>query len=236
MKNSYNKAYKKYQGSKGLYYLVDPESLKLRKKVIDQWSKFLTTDSYEIISSTLIPLEVLKNSGHLKHQNQLFKVGEDLCLRPETAQSIFANLREIRRELKGFPLRLHQIGKAYRKEKSTRGGIFRRNEFEQLELEILCDEDHCFFQEYLSRLNSFFKNLGLKTTFIEVSKEERPHYSNKTIDIYDQNQEIELGCLNDRGKNDLYDFSQKEKENLKIFEVSLGLDRIVELINKNLKS
>ena len=174
-------------------------------------------------------------SNHLENfKDQIFSTN-NFCLRPETAQSIFANLKELKHEIKGMPLKIYQIGKAYRNQKTTRDGKFRMCEFEQMELEILDHKSKIFnLEHYKNVLNQFFKDLNLQVKFIELSEDERPHYALKTIDLYvkseDLKKEIEVGCINYRGNYDLYDFSEKQKQNYVIYEISLGLDRIVNCI------
>ena len=78
----------------------------------------------------------------------------------------------------------------------------------------------------MANIKTFFLKLNMDVSYHEIM-DQRPHYSQKTIDIYYKG--IEIGCINDRGQHDLYSFTQKEKEGLKLVELSLGLDRIIEL-------
>lgn len=236
MVNGYHKSYKNYENSKGLFFIVDKKVLDLRKRIIELWESIIAYDSNEVLTPTLVPLKVLEESKHLNtHGDQIFKVNSNLCLRPETAQSIFSNIKTIRRHISGSPLKIHQCGRAYRNEKSTRGGAYRRNQFEQLELEVYCEKPYDFFQIYTPKVIEFFSKLGITTCLFEVPANKRPHYSKMTIDIYDVEKKIQLGCLNDRGNHDLYVLNEDERANKNVYEISLGLDRIVQLIiNKNL--
>lgn len=226
----YNKAYDSYKDSKGLYYLVSPEWTLARTKVIECWINTIGLNAVEYIGPTLVPTEVLSRSGHLNQfKEEIFRIeGEDLCLRPETAQSLFVNLKSIRRTLKGNPLRLYQIGRSFRNERSTRDGSLRKCEFEQLELHVIAKPDWDFVTEYTPVLNEFFSKLGLNPSWIEV--QDRPHYSSKTIDFYVQG--VEVGCINYRGQHDLWALSQKERANLCVYEISLGLDRLVHFADR----
>lgn len=224
---SYTKSFESYSDVKGLYYLVDPQTVKKRHRLIDLWIKHFGQESYQIISSNLVPLEVLEKSGHLADfKDQIFKIeGVSLALRPETGQGTFPNLKTIRHQLKGMPLKLWCVGSAFRNEKSTRDGKLRRNEFEQIQLHVLSSKNYDFFKQELDQIKDFFKSLNMQIELRQI--EQKPHYSNRTIDIYHKN--IEIGCINDRGQHDLYSFSEKERENLKLSELSIGLDRIIEL-------
>ena len=186
--------------------------------------KYLCSDAYQIIAPNLVPIEVLEKSGHISEfKDQIFIVSKNLALRPETAQSLFCNLRIIRKNLKGWPLKIHQIGRAYRNQKSTRDGALRKNEFEQLELEILGPSDYDFKNIYQKRLDDFFKSLNLNPEYIEVK--EKPHYALHTYDLLIDS--VQIGTLNYRGTHDLKQFSEKEKSNLGVYQISLGLDRII---------
>ena len=100
-------------------------------------------------------------------------------------------------------------------------------EFEQIELVCLAKKGYSFFETYLPRIANFFKSLDLKVKFKELL-EDKPHYSLKTIDLIVG--PLEIGCINDRGDNDLWAFSEKEKAQYNLFEISLGLSRLLQII------
>jgi len=112
-----------------------------------------------------------------------------IYLRPETAQGIFVNFRNVMRSSrKKIPFGIGQIGKAFRNEITPGNFIFRTREFEQMELEFFCapgedDAWHTYWKEYsynfLLALNIKRENLRLH----EHSAEELAHYSKATTDI-----------------------------------------------------
>lgn len=111
-------------------------------------------------------------------------------LRPETAQGIFTNYKNV---LDSFyptlPFGLAQQGKAFRNEISPRDFIFRSREFEQMEIEYFIDPDkwEVEFAKLLALVHEFLENkIGLDATKIhelDVPENDRAHYSRKTIDI-----------------------------------------------------
>lgn len=110
-------------------------------------------------------------------------------LRPETAQGIFTNYRNV---LDSFypdlPFGIAQQGKAFRNEISPRDFIFRSREFEQMEIEYFVHPDKWeeAFEALLKDIHEFLNALGLTEDCIhelEVQESDRAHYSKRTIDI-----------------------------------------------------
>jgi glycyl-tRNA synthetase len=169
-------------------------------------------------------------------------------LRPETAQSIFVqfkNILEISR--KKLPFGIAQIGKAFRNEINPRNFTFRSREFEQMELEYFCrPEQGMELLEYWKEERlTFYENIGIprsKLHVLTVPDEERAFYSKGTYDIeYDfpfGRQELEGVAY----RTD-YDLSQHQKASGKsleyfdeeskqrfiphVIEPSAGVDRTV---------
>lgn len=110
-------------------------------------------------------------------------------LRPETAQGIFTNFKNVVDSFyPDLPFGLAQQGKAFRNEISPRDFIFRSREFEQMEIEYFVDPEHweTSFDELLQSTHVFLERLGLKAEDIhelDVPEADRAHYSKKTIDI-----------------------------------------------------
>lgn len=110
-------------------------------------------------------------------------------LRPETAQGIFTNYKNVVDNFyPNLPFGLAQQGKAFRNEISPRDFIFRSREFEQMEIEYFVNPDNWqeAFDELLASTHDFLHSLGLKSEDIhelDVPEEDRAHYSKKTIDI-----------------------------------------------------
>ena len=112
-------------------------------------------------------------------------------LRPETAQGIFVNFKNIldtaRQKL---PFGIAQIGKAFRNEITPGNFIFRTREFEQMEIEYFFNPDKTKWEEKFDQWLEDFKNwmneIGIdkeKLFFHNIEKEELAHYSKKTIDV-----------------------------------------------------
>lgn len=94
-----------------------------------------------------------------------------IYLRPETAQGIFVNFKNIQRTMrKKLPFGIGQIGKSFRNEITPGNFIFRTREFEQMELEFFCKpgEDLKWFDFYTNRCMQFLKDLGLKEENIRL--------------------------------------------------------------------
>lgn len=110
-------------------------------------------------------------------------------LRPETAQGIFTNYKNV---LDSFypdlPFGIAQQGKAFRNEISPRDFVFRSREFEQMEIEYFIHPDSWeqMFEGWVKGIEHFLKELGLpedKISKLEVPEEDRAHYSKRTIDF-----------------------------------------------------
>lgn len=110
-------------------------------------------------------------------------------LRPETAQTIFVNFKNIVDSFQpDLPFGIAQIGKAFRNEISPRDFVFRSREFEQMEIEYFCHKDNWqkVFDGLKADFYDWFKVIGLNLDLIselEVDASDRAHYSQKTIDF-----------------------------------------------------
>ncbi len=110
-------------------------------------------------------------------------------LRPETAQGIFVNFKNVQRTTrKKVPFGIGQIGKSFRNEITPGNFIFRTREFEQMELEFFCkpDTDLEWFAYWKKFCLDFLTKLGLKKENIRYrdhAKEELSFYSKATTDI-----------------------------------------------------
>ncbi len=110
-------------------------------------------------------------------------------LRPETAQGIFTNFRNVVDSFyPDLPFGIAQTGKAFRNEISPRDFIFRSREFEQMEIEYFVHPDKWqeSFDVLLASTHEYLAKLGLpsdKIHELEVPEADRAHYSKRTIDI-----------------------------------------------------
>lgn len=138
-----------------------------------------------------------RNFTDIRKFNLMFKtfqgVTEDstsqLYLRPETAQGIFVNFKNVMRTTRRkIPMGIAQIGKSFRNEITPGNFIFRTREFEQMELEFFCKpgtdlEWHSYWKKFCE---NWLLSLGMKKENIRLrdhEKAELSHYSNATTDI-----------------------------------------------------
>ena len=133
----------------------------------------------------------------IREFNLMFKtfqgVTEDakstIYLRPETAQGIFVNFKNIERSMRlKLPFGVGQVGKSFRNEITPGNFIFRVREFEQMELEFFCKPgtELDWFKYYKEACKKFLLDLGIKEDnlrFRDHEKEELSFYSNATTDI-----------------------------------------------------
>ena len=112
-----------------------------------------------------------------------------IYLRPETAQGMFVNFRNVQRTMrKKIPFGVGQIGKSFRNEITPGNFIFRTREFEQMELEFFCapGTDLEWYAYWKKFCMDWLKGLGLTPENIrlrEHEKAELSHYSAGTSDI-----------------------------------------------------
>src|SRR5919198_468686 len=169
-------------------------------------------------------------------------------LRPETAQAIFVqfkNILEVSR--KKLPFGIAQIGKVFRNEINPRNFTFRSREFEQMELEYFCraEEGMKLLEYWKEERLKFYENIGIpreKLHVLTVPDEERAFYSKGTYDIEYEfpfgRQELEgVAYRTDydlsqhqkaSGKSlEYFDEETKEKIVPHVIEPSAGVDRTV---------
>lgn len=172
------------------------------------WKKFVDNrrDMYGLDSSIILNPKIWEASGHVagfsdptedgKQFNVMFKTdvgaGEEATLsylRPETAQGIFVNFKNI---VDAFhpklPFGVAQIGKAFRNEIAPRDFIFRKREFEQMEIEYFIRESDWekYFAYWKDEMLEWMDGIGLdmsKIHELEVEEGDRAHYSKRTIDF-----------------------------------------------------
>ena len=138
-----------------------------------------------------------RNFTSIRKFNLMFKtfqgVTEDtsneIFLRPETAQGIFVNFKNVQRSMrKKIPFGIGQIGKSFRNEITPGNFTFRTREFEQMELEFFCkpDEDIEWFNYWKDFCKNWILSLGIAEDNIKLrdhSADELSHYSNATTDL-----------------------------------------------------
>ena len=110
-------------------------------------------------------------------------------LRPETAQHIFINFKNVLDSTsRTLPFGIAQIGKAFRNEITARNFIFRKREFEQMEMEYFVEpkDDEKFHEYWIKERMKWWIDQGLSEENLEilnVPKKELSHYSKATADI-----------------------------------------------------
>lgn len=196
-----------------------------------------------------------QNFTSIRKFNLMFKtyqgVTEDstseIYLRPETAQGIFVNFKNVLRTTRRkLPLGIAQVGKSFRNEITPGNFTFRTREFEQMELEFFCKPgtDLEWFEYWKEFCKNWLLSLGMKPENMRLrdhSKEELSHYSKGTTDI-----EFlfpfgwgELWGIADRSDYDLSQHAKFSKEDFNYLdpdtgekyipycvEPSLGCDRV----------
>ncbi|MEK7501498.1 MAG: glycine--tRNA ligase [Patescibacteria group bacterium] len=169
-------------------------------------------------------------------------------LRPETAQGMFVNFKNILDSRHPrLPFGMAQIGKAFRNEIAPRDFLFRAREFEQMEIEYFVSpkEWEKTFEHFRDEMKLFMKDIGLnmgKVHELEIPDDERAHYSKRTIDFefdfpFGRNElyglayrtDFDLKQHSEFSKVDLsyYDEETKERFLPHCIEPSFGLDRTV---------
>ncbi|MGI6778116.1 MAG: glycine--tRNA ligase [Acetivibrionales bacterium] len=251
--------------------LIDCKECKSRHradKLIEDWNKENGLNTAEVDGwtneqlTTYIKEKAVKcpqcgsgNFTDIRKFNLMFKtfqgVTEDskaeIYLRPETAQGIFVNFKNVQRTTRRkIPFGIAQIGKSFRNEITPGNFIFRTREFEQMELEFFCEPgtDLEWFEYWKDYCYNWLIDLGLKKENIKMrdhKKEELSHYSKATTDI-----EFkfpfgwgELWGIADRTDFDLKAHMEHSKDDLSFFdpatnkkyvpycvEPSLGADRV----------
>lgn len=234
--------------------LIDCRACKIRHradKLVEEWNKAkgITDVSVEGMDNQAL-ISYIREQGvqcpgcgksdftDIRKFNLMFKthqgVTEDsaaeVYMRPETAQGIFVNFKNIQRTTrKKIPFGVCQIGKAFRNEITPGNFIFRTREFEQMELEFFCKPgtDLEWFEYWRDFCFKWLLDLGMKEENLRMrdhSKEELSHYSKATTDF-----EYlfpfgwgELWGIADRTDYDLKAHQSESGENLEYFDQETG--------------
>ena len=245
--------HERFRADKLIEDYMDENGIKIEESV-DAWSHEKLA-SYIEENYICCPSCGKHNFTDIREFNLMFKtfqgVTEDakntVYLRPETAQGIFVNFKNVQRtSRKKIPFGIGQIGKSFRNEITPGNFTFRTREFEQMELEFFCepDTDLEWFEYWRGFCRDWLLNLGIKEDEMRLrdhEKEELSFYSKATTDI-----EFlfpfgwgELWGIADRTDYDLSRHQETSKEDLTYFddekheryvpyviEPSLGADRV----------
>ena len=233
-----------------------------RDALHERFAKALNDNNLEELRQIIVdeeiacPISGTKNWTEVRQFNLMFKtfqgVTEDakntVYLRPETAQGIFVNFKNVQRSSrKKIPFGIGQIGKSFRNEITPGNFTFRTREFEQMELEFFCEPgtDMEWFRYWRGFCRDWLLALGIKEDEMRLrdhDPEELCFYSKGTTDI-----EFlfpfgwgELWGIADRTDYDLtqhqntsgqdmsyFDDVKNEKYIPYVIEPSLGADRVV---------
>ena len=225
-----------------------------KEEVVDGWSDEKMVDFIHD-NNIKCPDCGASNFTPIRKFNLMFKtfqgVTEDtkseLYLRPETAQGIFVNFKNVLRTTRRkLPMGIGQVGKSFRNEITPGNFLFRIREFEQMELEFFCKPgtDMEWFKYWRAFCKDWLLSLGMKEESLRLrdhSPEELCFYSKGTTDI-----EFkfpfgwgELWGIADRTDNDLKQHMEHSKEDFTYLdqetgekfvpycvEPSLGCDRV----------
>lgn len=147
-------------------------------------------------------------------------------LRPETAQSIFINFKNIFTTTRvKIPFGVAQIGKAFRNEITPKQFLFRMREFEQMEMEWFCKGEKAldFFKFWCDHRLNFYRMIGVNQEKLRLrphEKSELSHYSTATTDV-EYNFPFgwkEMEGIAHRGTFDLTQHSNASGKDLAVFD------------------
>jgi len=174
---------------------------KLRNKDADKITigdESITIDKLDSTKDVLAPdAKNLDTLTEPREFNLMFKTtlgalgGEEdtTFLRPETAQGIFVNFKNVLDSSRvKLPFGIGQVGKSFRNEITPRNFTFRSREFEQMEIEFFChpDQSQQWYRYWRDRRLAWYTKLGLSNESLimrEHHQEELAHYSVGTADI-----------------------------------------------------
>ena len=156
--------------------------------------------------------------------------GADVYLRPETAQGMFINFKNIlETSRKKPPFGIAQVGKSFRNEITPGTFVFRTREFEQMELEFFVppDEAHQWYEYWMKERFQWYLDLGIPEEQIRMrahDDDELSHYSSGTSDV-----EFlfpwgwgELEGVANRGDFDLLQHAEHSGQKLEYFDQGTG--------------
>ncbi|CAN5450775.1 glycine--tRNA ligase [soil metagenome] len=156
--------------------------------------------------------------------------GSAAYLRPETAQGIFINFKNVLQfARKKPPFGIAQVGKSFRNEITPGNFVFRTREFEQMEMEFFVPPEDAgkWYEHWIGERHRWYTELGIRPDFLRVrphESDELSHYSSNTSDV-----EYlfpigwsELEGIADRGNFDLTQHATHSGEKLEYFDQQSG--------------
>ncbi len=168
------------------------------------------------------------------HMGPTTESGSEVYLRPETAQGIFVNFKNVLQSARKVPpFGIAQIGKAFRNEITPGNFIFRTREFEQMEIEFFVPPDEApkWHQSWMEERMRWYTELGIRPDHLRLrahGPDELSHYSSATSDIeYEFPMGFsELEGIANRGDFDLKQHAKFSGEKLDYVDSATG-DRYV---------
>jgi glycyl-tRNA synthetase len=178
----------------------EPRQFNMMFKTIvgPNWGSFEADDGNYFSKSSQVKItnkhgDEISSIGIIEREDynglMVYNKGAQSYLRPETAQGIFTNFKNIVDSFyPDIPFGLAQQGKAFRNEISPRDFLFRSREFEQMEIEYFVRPDNwqVAFDDWIAQIRKWCLAIGLPDNMVhefEVPPEERAHYSKRTIDF-----------------------------------------------------
>jgi len=247
--------------------LVDCRSCKNRYRADNLISEQLKINAEDLEESKLnkllkdiaCPKCQKKSFTDIRNFNLMFETHQGVIkdkktvvyLRPETAQGIFVNFKNVQRSMRmKVPFGIAQIGKAFRNEITPGNFIFRTREFEQMELEYFINknQNEHFYKELIQKSFDFIKGLGVTESKIRISKTDKNSLAHYALANSDLEYQFpfgwgEIGGVAQRGDHDLSAHQNHSKENLTyldpktntkylpyVIEPTFGLSRITLMV------
>ena len=229
-------------------HVLEAAGFSVTGKTIEEMSAMIKDNKIKSIDGS--------DFGEVRQFNMMFKTNigaiesddNTVYLRPETAPGMFVNFKNIQDTFHPrLPFGMAQIGKAFRNEIAPRDFVFRVREFEQMEIEYFVNPKNweSAFEHFQKEIKEFSHDIGLdkdKLHELEVAKEDRAHYSSRTVDFeYDfpigrkelyglaYRSDFDLKAHMEGSKADLTYFDEETKERFipHCIEPSFGLDRTI---------
>src|SRR5947208_2514222 len=164
------------------------------------------------------------------HMGPVEDEGSEVYLRPETAQGIFVNFKNVLQFARVKPpFGIAEVGKSFRNEITPANFIFRTREFEQMEMEFFVPpaDAPTWYETWIDRRRSWYEDLGIRPDYLRIrphDADELSHYSSATSDV-----EYlfpigwsELEGIANRGDFDLKQHAEHSGEKLEYFDQQSG--------------
>ena len=242
----------RYRADEMIAQQAQPFVNEIKKMSLSELNTFISKHDFQCIKC-----KEKNNFTSIKQFNMMFKTTfgavndqqNDVYLRPETAQGIFVNFKNVlRSSRKKLPFGIGNIGKSFRNEITLGNFLFRTREFEQLELEFFCQPgtDNYWWHFWQDKCWQFIKNLHVnenKLRYRQHEKNELAFYAKETVDLeycFPTLGWSEIAGIANRTDYDLKQHEQFSHESLKYvdeekktsywpycIEPSIGLDRLL---------